>query len=104
MEVFVANADGSDANQVTNFGQANWAPAFIPDSKRIIFATNHKYNEVFPLIFIASMRMALDYQITHSNTFDAFRCSPPMVKRLFSAATGIMVDHDTNVFIADWVE
>ncbi|HEY6062190.1 MAG TPA: hypothetical protein VIV35_01200, partial [Chitinophagaceae bacterium] len=38
MEVFVANADGSNAHQVTHFGQANWAPAFFPDSKRIIFA------------------------------------------------------------------
>ncbi|HRX94244.1 MAG TPA: DPP IV N-terminal domain-containing protein, partial [Chitinophagaceae bacterium] len=38
MEVFVANADGSNAHQVTNYGQANWAPAFMPDSKRIIFA------------------------------------------------------------------
>src|SRR5207237_5516088 len=31
MEVFVANADGSNARQVTNFGQANWAPSFFPD-------------------------------------------------------------------------
>jgi Tol biopolymer transport system component len=28
MEVYVANADGSNVKQVTNFGQANWAPSF----------------------------------------------------------------------------
>jgi Tol biopolymer transport system component len=39
MEVWVANADGSNAHQVTSYGQANWAPAYMPDSKRIIFAS-----------------------------------------------------------------
>ncbi|MFM2145755.1 MAG: hypothetical protein RL732_591, partial [Bacteroidota bacterium] len=43
MEVWVSNADGSNAHQVTSLGQANWAPAFLPDSKRIIFASNHEY-------------------------------------------------------------
>ena len=41
MEVFVANADGSDVKQVTSLGKANWAPNFMPDGKRIIFASNH---------------------------------------------------------------
>jgi len=27
MEIWVANADGSNARQITSFGQANWAPA-----------------------------------------------------------------------------
>jgi TolB protein len=43
MEVFIADADGGNAHQVTNLGQANWAPAFMPDSKHIIFASNHEY-------------------------------------------------------------
>src|SRR3954466_14891757 len=33
MEVFVANADGTNAKQITNLGQANWAPNFTPDGK-----------------------------------------------------------------------
>ncbi len=45
MEVFVADADGSNMRQVTKLGQANWAPSFMPDSKRIIFASNHEYKE-----------------------------------------------------------
>src|SRR5690606_16411110 len=48
MEVFVANADGSDVRQVTNLGRANWAPNFMPDGKRIIFASNHEYERGFP--------------------------------------------------------
>ena len=48
MEVYVANADGSNARQVTSYGQANWAPAYMPDNKRIIFASNHEYKRGFP--------------------------------------------------------
>ena len=36
MELFVANSDGSDSKQITNFGCASFAPQFTPDGK-----TNH---------------------------------------------------------------
>ncbi|HEY1870773.1 MAG TPA: hypothetical protein VGG71_06920, partial [Chitinophagaceae bacterium] len=72
MEVFVANVDGSGAHRVTNFGQANWAPAFFPDSKRIVFASNYKYKRGFPFDLYMINEDGSDLtQITHSNTFDA---------------------------------
>ena len=40
MELFVANADGSGAKQITSFGCASFAPQFTPDGKRIIFSSN----------------------------------------------------------------
>ena len=40
MELFVANADGSSAKQITNFGCASFAPTFTPDNKKILFASN----------------------------------------------------------------
>jgi len=48
MEVWIANADGSNPKQVSKLGQANWAPAYMPDSKTIIFASNHEYKRGFP--------------------------------------------------------
>ncbi len=57
MEVYVANADGSNVKQVTSFGQANWAPSFFPDSKRIIFASNQEYKRGFPFNLMQSMKM-----------------------------------------------
>src|SRR5690606_34997805 len=48
MEVWVSDIDANNARQVTDFGQANWAPTFMPDSKRIIFASNHEYKSGFP--------------------------------------------------------
>ena len=37
MEVWIANADGSNAHQVTFLEQANRAPNFTPDGMHIIF-------------------------------------------------------------------
>lgn len=48
MEIWISEADGSHPRQVSNFGQANWAPAYMPDSKTIIFASNHEYRRGFP--------------------------------------------------------
>ena len=42
LEVFTCNIDGSDMQQVTHIGKANWAPNWHPDGKHIIFASNHK--------------------------------------------------------------
>jgi Tol biopolymer transport system component len=106
MEVFVANADGSDAHQVTSFGQANWAPAFFPDSRKIVFASNHKYKRGFPfdLYSINEDGTGLT-QLTHSNTFDAFPMfSPDGKKIVFCSNRNNGGGRDTNVFIADWVE
>jgi Tol biopolymer transport system component len=48
MEVFIANADGSGQTQITELGQANWAPNFTPGGKRIIFCSNYEYAHGFP--------------------------------------------------------
>ena len=106
MEVFVANADGTSPHQVTHFGQANWAPAFFPDNKRIVFASNHKYKRGFPfdLYMINEDGSGLS-QITHSNIFDAFPMfSPDKKKIIWCSDRNNGGTHDTNIFIADWVE
>ena len=106
MEVFVANADGSNAHQVTSFGQANWAPAFLPDSKRIIFASNHEYKRGFPfnLYTINGDGSGLQ-KISHDKGFDAFPMfSPDGKKIVFCSNRNNGGTHDTNIFVADWVE
>jgi Tol biopolymer transport system component len=106
MEVFVANADGSNAHQVTNYAQANWAPAFLPDSKRIIFASNHEYPRGFPFNLYTINEDGTNLQkISRDKGFDAFPMFSPDGKKIvfcsnrFNGGT-----RDTNVFIADWVE
>src|SRR4030095_14749615 len=73
MEVYVANVDGSNVKQVTKFGQANWAPYYMPDNKRIIFASNHEYKRGFPFNLYTINEDGTDLKkISHDNGFDAF--------------------------------
>lgn len=106
MEVFVANADGSDVKQVTRLGKANWAPNFMPDGKRIIFASNHEYEKGFPFnLYIINIDGSGLQKISHDGGFDAFPMfSPDGKKLIFSSNRNNNGTHDTNLFICDWVE
>lgn len=106
MEVFVANVDGSDVKQVTKFGQANWAPYYMPDSKRIIFASNHEYKRGFPFNLYTINEDGTDLKkISHDGGFDAFPMfSPDGKKIIFCSNRNNGGTRDTNVFIADWTE
>jgi Tol biopolymer transport system component len=104
MEVFIANADGSGARQVTNLGQANWAPNFLPDG-RIIFCSNHEYKRGFPFnMYIINQDGSGLEKISRDKGFDAFPMfSPDGKKILFSSNRNNGGTRDTNVFVADWV-
>jgi TolB protein len=106
MEVWVANADGSNAHQVTSYGQANWAPAFMPDSKRIIFASNHEYKRGFPFNLYTINEDGTDLQkISRDKGFDAFPMFSPNGKRIvFCSNRHNGGTRDTNIFVADWME
>lgn len=106
MEVWVANADGSNAHQVTNYGQANWAPAFMPDSKRIIFASNHEYKRGFPFNLYTINEDGSNLQkISRDKGFDAFPMFSPRGKKIvFCSNRNNGGTRDTNIFLADWVE
>ncbi|MES2704174.1 MAG: hypothetical protein V4649_16150 [Bacteroidota bacterium] len=106
MEVFVANIDGSDVRQVTSLGKANWAPAFAPDGKRIIFASNHQSERGFPFnLYLINIDGTGLERISHDSSFDAFPMfSPDGKKLIFSSNRNNAGGHDTNVFVCDWVE
>jgi len=106
MEVFIANVDGTNVKQVTHYGQANWAPAYFSDSKRIIFASNHKYKRGFPFdLYMINEDGSNLSQITHSNIFDAFPMFSPNGKKIIWCSNrNNGGTRDTNIFIADWVE
>ncbi|HEX4956547.1 MAG TPA: hypothetical protein VFV46_00100 [Lacibacter sp.] len=106
MEVWVANADGSNARQISSFGQANWAPAYMPDSKRIIFASNHEYKRGFPFnLYTMNEDGSGLTKISRDKGFDAFPMfSPDGKKIVFCSNRNNGGTRDTNIFIADWVE
>ena len=106
MEVFVADTDGHHVHQVTAYGQANWAPAFLPDSRRIIFASNHEYPRGFPFNLYTINEDGTNLaKISHDKGFDAFPMFSPNGKKIiFCSNRNNGGTRDTNVFIADWVE
>lgn len=105
MEVFTANADGSGAKQITSYGQANWAPNFLPDG-RIIFCSNQEYKRGYPfnMYLLKNDGTGLE-KISHDKTFDAFPMfSPDGKKIVFCSNRNNGGTHDTNIFVADWVD
>jgi Tol biopolymer transport system component len=106
MEVYVANVDGSNVKQITNLGNANWAPNFDHTGKRIIFASNHEYKRGFPFnLYMIDLDGSKIEKLSRDNGFDAFPMfSPDGKKLIFSSNRNNGGTHDTNLFIADWVE
>ncbi len=106
MELWVMNADGSNQRQLTHLGGANFAPYFHPDGKRIIFASNYRdpSSEKFDLYLINLDGTGLT-QVTTSSGFDAFPMFSPDGKQLVFASNRFgSAPHETNLFVADWVE
>ena len=106
MEVYIANADGSNVKQVSSLGQANWAPAYMPDSKTIIFASNHEYKRGFPFnLYTMNEDGSNLAKISRDKGFDAFPMfSTDGKKIVFCSNRNNGGTRDTNIFIADWVD
>ncbi|HEY0284223.1 MAG TPA: hypothetical protein VGC23_02465 [Vicinamibacterales bacterium] len=106
LEIYVMNRDGSNVRQVTRLGGANFAPAWHPDGKRILFASNTKdpKGRDFDIFTINLDGSGLE-QITFNSTFDGFPMFSPDGKRLvFGSNRNAKSEGETNVFVADWVE
>ena len=107
LELWVMNADGSGKRQVTRNGAANFAPYWMPDGKRIIFASNQadpKNARDFDLYVIGEDGTGQE-RITFHPDFDGFPMFTSDGKRLVWASNrNGKAPHETNIFIADWVE
>lgn len=106
MELWVANADGSDAHRITELGGANFAPFFTPDGTRIIFASNHKdpRGRNFDLFLVNVDGTGLE-QVTTDADFDGF----PMFDRtgtklVWASNRNARIPGETNIFVADWLD
>lgn len=106
MELYLCNVDGSDLQQVTQLGNANWAPFFHPSGKKILFSSNHTSKRGFPFnLYLINIDGTGLEQITYDDQFDAFPMfSPDGSKLIFSSNRNNGGTRNTNLFIADWVE
>jgi len=108
LDIFVMDADGSNKRRLTGNGPANFGPYFFPDGERIIFASNMDAESVrapdFDLYAINIDGTGLE-RITYAGDFDGF----PMfnsdgTKLIFASNRGNELPHETNLFIADWID
>lgn len=106
MELYVANADGSDARKITDLGNANWAPFFTPSGDKIIFSSNHASERGFPFnLYLINLDGTGLEQVTFDDTFDSFAMFSPDGKYLVWASNRFNGgNRDTNLFMAEWVD
>jgi TolB protein len=104
MEIYTADADGSKAKQVTNFGCASFAPLFTPDGRKILFASN-KHNcdgRRFELFLMNTDGTGLE-QVTDFGGFTSFPEFSPDGKRIvFASDKDAKSRYEFNIFVADW--
>jgi TolB protein len=105
MDLWVMRADGSRQRQITRLGGASFAPAFFPDSRRILFASNYEHpgSSQFELYAVNRDDRELE-RVTWAGGFNAFpHFSPDGKKVVFISNRNGKAPHEINVFIADWV-
>lgn len=107
LELYVANADGSEATQLTYLNAASFAPYWHPSGKRIVFSSNYgdPKGREFDLWAIDIDGTNLE-RITYSPGFDGFPMFSPDGKTLAFASNRATAAgaRDTNVFLTRWVE
>ena len=104
MELFVADADGSNAKQITNFGCASFAPTFTPDNKKILFASNKNKcdSSYFDLFLINTDGTGLE-QVTDYGKFTSFpEFSPDGKYLIFSSSFQGKGNYEFNIFRVNW--
>jgi hypothetical protein len=105
LELYVANADGSDPVQLTYLDAASFAPFWHPSGRRILFSSNYgdPKGREFDLWAIDVDGTHLE-RITYAPGFDGFPMFSPDGQFLAFSSNRATAkgQHDTNVFVARW--
>jgi len=106
LELFVANADGSEPRQITYLFAASFAPSFFPSGQRIVFSSNHgdPKGREFDLWAVNLDGTALE-RITFTSGFDGFPMFSPDGKRLaFASNRNQGKPGETDIYVARWAD
>lgn len=106
LEIYVADADGSNQKMVTSNGAANFCPFFHPSGRSLIFASNFgdPRGRNFDL-YQLDLETGEVAPVTTDATFDGFPMFSPDGGRLvFASNRGSEREGETNLFMAEWVD
>jgi Tol biopolymer transport system component len=104
MELFIADADGKNAKQITSFGCASFAPTFTPDGRKILFSSNkHDCDgRRFELYMVNLDGSGLE-QVTDFGGFTSFpEFSPDGKTLVFASDKDAKQRYEFNIFTAQW--
>lgn len=106
LEIFVAEADGSEARQLTYLDAGTFAPFFHPSGDRVLFSTNagDPRGREFDIWAIDVDGTDLE-QITFTEGFDGFPMFSPDGQLLaFASNRNQGKPGETDVYVARWLE
>lgn len=104
MDIYVANADGTNPRRLTANGAANFAPYWHPSGEQIVFSSNmdDPGGRDFELYLINVDGTGLE-RVTWSEGFDGFPVFDPSGTRLvFGSNRNESHEGNTNLFVAEW--
>jgi Tol biopolymer transport system component len=112
LDLWIMDADGSNKRMILHNGATNFAPSWHPDGRRILFSSNmddwrediKQYGHNFEL-YLIDLDGANLTRLTFNTTFDSFPLFSPDGKKLVWASNrNPQKPHETDIYIADWVE
>lgn len=109
MELVVMDRNGENFRQITNNRAANFAPFWLHDNKRIIFASSMESTDrrrpTFHLYLINEDGSGLT-RVTQNPSFDSFPMFSPCGKYIAFSSNRFNKpgSRDTNIFVAEWVD
>ncbi|MFT3773334.1 MAG: hypothetical protein QM820_48765 [Minicystis sp.] len=117
LDIMVAGSEGQNARAITKNGKANFAPSYLPDSRRVIFASNFDAGPSqgrapnFDLYVVdpdappTTEGMPPLERITFYEGFDGFPMFSPDGEHIAFASNRFgSKPGETNIFVARWVE
>jgi Tol biopolymer transport system component len=106
LEIYVANADGTEPRQVTYLDAASFGPYFFPSGDRIIFSSNYgdPKGREFELWAVDVDGTRLE-RITYAPGFDGFPMFSPDGRKLVFGSNRHQKEHgETDIYVAEWVD
>ena len=104
LDIYVADADGTNPRQLTDNGAANFAPYWHPSGEQVIFSSNmdDPGGREFELYVINVDGTGLE-RVTWSDGFDGFPVfHPDGTKLVFGSNRNESHEGNTNLFLVEW--
>lgn len=106
LEIWIMDAEGNNKRQITHLNCASFAPFLAPDDKHIIFSSNYgdPQGREFDLYMVNVDGTGLE-KITTTPGFDGFPMFTRDGKKLvWCSNRNGKEPHETDVFVADWIQ